>query len=357
METKLKKVISDSAEQNTLAVLNWDTLPLPQQLIMQERAMEFHKFAPIPSWGDGLAPLTLQDTNFQSTPSSAKKRKSTEMEHHQNGSGTIPPWRQNATNNVFESRISFADKRQKHDTNGKGSSKSDHKLANRKKRFNYDGHAPSTPTKAPSPVPQVDDGPVVGRCQTLEKKYFRLTSAPNPDTVRPLPILMKAFELVKMKWRTERNYSYTCDQFKSLRQDLTVQHIKTEFTVDVYEVHARIALEKGDLGEYNQCQTQLKALHSQNLGGHPEEFKAYRVLYFIHTSNRTDMNDALANLTPAEKKNPAIKHALDARSALALGNYHRFFHLYHNTPGMGAYLMDMFVARERLAALSTICIS
>jgi len=38
-----------------------------------------------------------------------------------------------------------------------------------------------------------------------------------------------------------------------------------------------------------------------------------------------------------------------------LGNYHRFFRLYLDTPNMGAYLMDMFVTRERLLALSNIC--
>jgi len=85
------------------------------------------------------------------------------------------------------------------------------------------------------------------------------------------------------------------------------------------------------------------------------EFKAYRILYFIHTGNRTALNDALAELTTAEKRAPAIKHALDCRSALALGNYHRFFRLYLDTPNMGAYLMDMFVNRERLAALANIC--
>ena len=201
----------------------------------------------------------------------------------------------------------------------------------------------------------VDDGPVVGRCRDLEKRYFRLTAAPNPDKVRPLQVLEKTLDLLKTKWKAESNYSYICDQFKSLRQDLTVQHIRNEFTVNVYEIHARIALEKGDLGEYNQCQTQLRGLYAQNLGGHPTEFKAYRILYFIHTCNRVDMNDVLADLTPAEKNTPAIKHALEARSALASGNYHRFFQLYLETPNMGAYLMDMFVARERLAALSNIC--
>jgi hypothetical protein len=67
------------------------------------------------------------------------------------------------------------------------------------------------------------------------------------------------------------------------------------------------------------------------------------------------MNDVLSELTTADKAERAIKHALDVRSALALGNYHRFFQLYLDTPNMGAYLMDMFVARERLAALAAVC--
>lgn len=200
-----------------------------------------------------------------------------------------------------------------------------------------------------------DQGPVVGRCQTLEKNYFRLTSAPNPDSVRPLPVLQKALDLLKRKWKHDGNYGYICDQFKSLRQDLTVQRIRNEFTVVVYEIHARIALEKGDLGEYNQCQTQLRVLYAQQLGGHPTEFKAYRILYFIYTRNWTAMNDALADVTAEDKKDLAVKHALDVRSALALGNYHRFFQLYLDTPNMGAYLMDMFVDRERLSALATMC--
>ena len=68
---------------------------------------------------------------------------------------------------------------------------------------------------------------VVGTCQKLEKDYFRLTSAPPPNTVRPENILRQALELVKGKWeRDEVEYIYMCSQFKSIRQDLTVQHIQ-----------------------------------------------------------------------------------------------------------------------------------
>lgn len=97
---------------------------------------------------------------------------------------------------------------------------------------------------------------------------------------------MQTLEMLKKKWRTEANYGYICDQFKSMRQDLTVQRIKNEFTVKVYEIHARIALENGDLGEYNQCQSQLRGLYELGLKGSVMEFLAYRILYLLHTCNR-----------------------------------------------------------------------
>lgn len=356
MEIKLKQTISDAAEANNLLRVDWDNLPLPQQTILYEREKEKEQRENTRH----ISTLSIQDTNLTSFAPPSRKRKSTDWEPTADDTGQVPPWRATTNHrNVFEERISYPDKRQRQDIPGKGSSKFHYSLDNRKNRFeDRQASLLSSQTFSStknSPTPDVDQGPVVGRCQDLEKRYFRLTSAPNPETVRPLAVLEKTLDHLKRKWKKENNYGYICDQFKSLRQDLTVQHIKTEFTVNVYEIHARIALEKGDLGEYNQCQTQLRALYSQKLGGHPTEFKAYRILYFLHTCNRTDMNDVLADLTSAEKRDAAIKHALDARSALALGNYHKFFQLYLDTPNMGAYLMDMFVARERLAAISNMC--
>ncbi|KAL7328853.1 hypothetical protein PS15p_207060 [Mucor circinelloides] len=196
---------------------------------------------------------------------------------------------------------------------------------------------------------------VVGTSQKLEKQYLRLTSAPDPATVRPLEVLKQTLALLKDKWKNEQNYTYICDQFKSMRQDLTVQRIQNEFTVQVYEIHARIALEKSDLGEYNQCQTQLKGLYTKGIKGNVMEFTAYRILYFLHTQNWADVNSTMADLTLEQKQNPFVQHALNVRSSLATANYHRFFHLYKTAPNMGGYLMDHFCERERVHSLIILC--
>lgn len=67
------------------------------------------------------------------------------------------------------------------------------------------------------------------------------------------------------------------------------------------------------------------------------------------------MSSLLTELTGEQRRAPAIKHALEVRSSLALCNYYAFFRLYQEAPNMGGYLMDFYAKRERLAALTTIC--
>ena len=73
-------------------------------------------------------------------------------------------------------------------------------------------------------------------------------------------MLRETVDQLKNRWKQKENYNWICSQFKSVRQDLTVspsclsiatsdpycqvQGIKNEFTVNVYEIHARMALEK-----------------------------------------------------------------------------------------------------------------
>lgn len=339
LEAKLKDTIGRAKENNTLYTIDWDSMPLPQALVRADREAQLKPRHPSASI---TAPI-YTDEAFRS-----RKRKSNDFS---NNDASVPPWHATNAGRSLEDRISYSPEKRAALDDPK-SSKFQKEANKRKRRFENEYKAANV--SSPSPTPPAT-GPIVGTSEVLEKKYLRLTAPPVPSNVRPERVLRQTLDLLKKKWRKESNYSYICDQFKSMRQDLTVQRIKNEFTVSVYEIHARIALEKGDIGEYNQCQTQLRSLYAMGLKGNPIEFKAYRILYFIHTANRTGLNDALADLTAAEKEEKAIKHALDVRSALALGNYHKFFQLYLDTPNMGAYLMDMFVTRERLAALCNIC--
>jgi hypothetical protein len=198
---------------------------------------------------------------------------------------------------------------------------------------------------------------IKGTCMEIEKKYFRLTCQPNPATVRPEPILRKALALVKSKWKSEQNYEYTVDQLKSIRQDMTVQHIKNDLTVDAYETNARISLENGDINNFNQCQIALKDLYDrENIAGATLEFAAYRILYtsFYMTSKRS-MSKLLSELTPEARKDPAVMHASAVRQAVDDGNFFSFFRLLMEAPNMGAYLMDFYTTSMRTRALRTIC--
>ena len=48
-----------------------------------------------------------------------------------------------------------------------------------------------------------------------------LTTSRGPGTAFEF-----ALELVKQRWTGEHDYRYACEQLKSIRQDLTVQHVR-----------------------------------------------------------------------------------------------------------------------------------
>lgn len=190
---------------------------------------------------------------------------------------------------------------------------------------------------------------VKGTCQEIEKRYLRLTSAPDPATVRPEEILEKALNMVQS---SPKNYLYKCDQLKSIRQDLTVQRIRNELTARVYETHGRLAIEVGDLSEYNQCQSQLKTLYAEGIKGCDMEFAAYNLLcVLLHSSNNRDLLLALSRLPAEARQNDAVKHALSVRAAVSSGNYVAFFRLYKTAPNLNMCLMDLYADKMRYAAI------
>ncbi|KAL5569181.1 hypothetical protein UlMin_025756 [Ulmus minor] len=190
---------------------------------------------------------------------------------------------------------------------------------------------------------------VKGTCQEIEKRYLRLTSAPDPATVRPEEVLEKALLMVQ---NSQKNYLYKCDQLKSIRQDLTVQRIRNHLTVKVYETHARFAMEVGDLPEYNQCQSQLQSLYAEGIEGCHMEFSAYNLLCVImHSNNYRDLLSSMSRLSDETKRDEAVKHALAVRAAVTSGNYVLFFRLYKTAPNLNTCLMDLYVEKMRFKAV------
>lgn len=218
---------------------------------------------------------------------------------------------------------------------------------------------------------------IVGTLTALEKRYLRLTSEPNPAVVRPEHVIRKCLPFVVNKYRKENMlYLYINDQLKAIRQDLTVQHIKNDLAVEVYEVHGRIAIENNDLGEFNQCQSQLKALYALK-AGHTAyhdtyEFMCYRILYLLLTEHYADVNlvrldlltsDSAPAKVPAafQIKRECVYKALGLLDHVVTGNYHAFFKAFRwfqqeKSMPCAFHLLEHFMApKQRLLWLSTMC--
>jgi len=222
---------------------------------------------------------------------------------------------------------------------------------------------------------------VKGTSRVLEKSFLRLTAPPKSELVRPQPILEKHLANItklRKKIRTGKiapdkgkDYDWFCSQLKAIRQDLRVQRIFNAFAVKAYETHARIALEEGDVNEYNQSQTQLKDLYEQisyqqgkdstekSKGlKNQNEFIAYRIIYHVlltgnkkYEGGSTDLFKIMLNLTVEQRDDPYIAHALKVRIAVADNDYHAFFRLQDDCPNHGAYLMDLMLPQIRAIGL------
>ncbi|KAK9840595.1 hypothetical protein WJX81_004184 [Elliptochloris bilobata] len=186
---------------------------------------------------------------------------------------------------------------------------------------------------------------VFGSSNALEKEYLRLTALPTVGAVRPPPVLEQALARVKQRWLAHADYGAACEQLKAIRQDLTVQHIRGPLAVAVYETHARIALEAGDLAEFNGCQAMLKELYPAQGGGSRVEFAVYGLLYAALLQRH--LASELRGLSAAMLAEPAVQHALQVCNAARAGDAMELLRQYVDAPRMTPYLMDHLLERVR----------
>ena len=74
-----------------------------------------------------------------------------------------------------------------------------------------------------------------------------------------------------------------------------------------------------------------------------------------YTGGSSDLLNLMSSLTDAQKQDPAIRHALKVRLAVAERDYHNFFILLSSCPNLGGKLMDLMVPTVRNWALQRIC--
>ncbi|KAM3143438.1 hypothetical protein pb186bvf_004499 [Paramecium bursaria] len=159
-----------------------------------------------------------------------------------------------------------------------------------------------------------------GTCEDLEKQYLRLTGLPDPNMIRPEQTLKKSLAHILQRWRNnEIEYDYVIEQFRSIRQDLLVQHIENHFTVQVYEENARICLECGDFARYETCWTMLCELYEMisisesknpNQIGNKVEFDSYRIVYLTMLNKQEQLVKILHQIQPDERISLALEYLL-----------------------------------------------
>ncbi|KAF7356844.1 PCI domain-containing protein [Mycena venus] len=347
-QAELRQVIADAFAAHTLWTTDWAGVQL-KALLPQ----------PIPQFNN----TNLKRKNNENSPASKKVKKALKNSPFTQSTSSTPSFDPNDRAALDKRAQRFQREheieREKSRVGGPASLKANYSHSHlfnepNSRSVSPFGFGQSDDPEADPNVMDWDRHTIVGTSKEIFKDYLRLTTEPKPEQIRPYPILQQTLLELKKRFREKTPYNWICSQFKSLRQDLTVQRIKNEFTVQVYEIHGRIALECGDMVEYNQCQATLKTLYDLGIPGRVEEFTAYRILMLLHGRNRSELNIYVGQLTPKQKADPAVQHALKVQRALAMGNYHALFGLYSSSPNMGAYIMDHFVARERAKALMVI---
>ncbi|GET93054.1 hypothetical protein, conserved [Leishmania tarentolae] len=149
----------------------------------------------------------------------------------------------------------------------------------------------------------------VGLSTELERHYTRYE--PVAEDIRPPAVLKEAYTHITMhatvlekREGKKAAQKYLSDQLKGMRQDLRVQNVVDNFTVMVYEVHARLCLQTGDIGEFNQCQAGLKQFYAMDTVDLSQcdvkNFFLYRLVYLTLSGQYDSLSTELIHFTNAQ---------------------------------------------------------
>lgn len=214
-----------------------------------------------------------------------------------------------------------------------------------------------------------DAKPLVGVSEDLERRYVRSTALPRAEDVRPVRVLRKAMALLEVRWKKDRDWVHAGEMLRSIRQDLTVQMIRSGFTIEVYEFCARAALEVGDFKQFGECSSQLEELHSDpalcaaGATKNAPEFLAYRLLYLsLQGDGGLALSTFMMRCGAAIRKavaagDPHVAPAWKLRCRLAAGavpaaglNGHGL-----KAPQALQRLISMLLAKAQLKKLAAVC--
>eukprot|EP01128_Nolandella_sp_AFSM9_P006020 TRINITY_DN3024_c0_g2_i1.p1 TRINITY_DN3024_c0_g2~~TRINITY_DN3024_c0_g2_i1.p1 ORF type:complete len:389 (-),score=124.99 TRINITY_DN3024_c0_g2_i1:171-1310(-) len=179
-----------------------------------------------------------------------------------------------------------------------------------------------------------------GISRELQKDFVPTIKLPDPTAIRPLKILKRAFRWVKEQWIENGDYDFVSEQMSSLRQDLAFQNIRTSFTAKVYETHARLAIEKNDKVEFQQCARILRVLYgTDDVSGNPTEFYAYMILTALVDNNPRLVVELLKSLTKEEIQSTEVSYALSVVKAVKNKDKTEFDTLVSSAPKMSGLIL------------------
>jgi len=197
---------------------------------------------------------------------------------------------------------------------------------------------------------------VIGKSQSLEKQYLRLTGDANPDMIRPLPVLKNSLEYCLSKFNQNNEYEYIRDQLRSIRQDLTVQHIEDEFCAEVYEKTIFLSIEHKDWDNFNQSLSPLEVLYENGFGkdSNKEMIRAFKLIYLVGVNDKFGLYSYIPKLQKRDLEAPMVQIALKIWSYVSQRAWISFFELYKTVDHLTKNIMSIAADYIRKIAVNTI---